>query len=160
RFSSEGQADARALTWSDPSLPLHASGVDVSSTFTLTPEKLTLPRFTAQIFGGSVQGDLQIANWKAGGKQPSLQNGFLNLQLSRVQIGEGAWAVSTPRLPLNKVNLAGSASGGIKTNWTGALKTSISEIMLDVDPPAAPSAREVPVTAHMRATYRGDIRTL
>ena len=160
RFSSEGQADARALSWSDPSLPLHASGVDVSSTFTLTPEKLTLPRFTARIFGGSAQGDLQIANWKAGGKQPSPQKGILNLQLSRVQIGEVASAVSSARLPLNKVDLAGSATGDIKTNWTGALKNSISEIMLDVDPPAAPSAREVPVTAHMRATYRGNIRTL
>src|SRR5262249_26567214 len=133
---------------------------DVSSTFTLTPEKLTLPRFTARVFGGSAQGDLQIANWKAGGRRPSPQKGILNLQLSRVQIGEVAAAVSSARLPLNKVDLAGSASGDIKTNWTGALKNSISEIMLDIDPPAAPSPREVPVTAHMRARYHGDIRTL
>jgi translocation and assembly module TamB len=160
RVFSEGQADARALTWSDPSVPVHASGVDVSSTFTLTPERFTLPRFSARIFGGSVQGDLQIANWKAVAKMPSPQKGILNLQLSRVQIGQVAAGVSSARLPLNKVDLAGNASGEIKTSWTGALKNAVSEITLDVDPPSAPAAREVPVTAHMHATYRGDIRTL
>ena len=161
RVSSAGQAEVRGLSWIDPSLPLRVSGVDGSSAFTLTPEKLTLPRFAARIFGGSAQGDLQITNWNSpAGKKSPAQKGVLNLQFSRLQIGPLATAVSSARLPLNKVDLAGSVSGEIKSNWAGTPKNAISEIKLDVEPPSSPSAREVPVTAHMHGTYHGDTRKL
>ncbi len=161
RVSSAGQAEVRGISWIDPSLPLRVSGVDGSLAFTLTPEKLTLPRFVARIFGGSAQGDLQITNWNSpAGKKSPAQKGVLNLQFSRLQIGPLATAVSSARLPLNKVDLAGSASGEIKSNWAGTPKNAISEIKLDVEPPSSPSAREVPVTAHMHGTYHSDMRKL
>jgi translocation and assembly module TamB len=164
RYSSQGDVAIRGLEWQDTSLsrPWHASGIDVSSSFSLSPEKIDLPRLTVRIFGGSVQGESQVTNWNASttpGKSPP-KRGTARLQLSRLQIGQVAAAISTARLPLNKIDLAGSASGEIKSSWSGPLENAVAEINLDVDPPANPSPREVPVTAHLRTTYHGDIRTL
>ncbi len=165
RYSSQGDVAIHGLEWQHASLslPWRASGIDVASPFSLTPEKIDLPRLTVRAFGGSAQGEAQITNWRASamaGKSSPQQRGTASLQFSRVQIGQMTAAISTARLPLNKIDLAGSASGEIKASWSGLPKNAVAEISLDVAPPANPSAREVPVTAHLRTTYHGDIRTL
>ena len=40
------------------------------------------------------------------------------------------------------------------------LERAVSSLKLEVAPPTAPSAKEVPVTAQLQATYHGDARTL
>src|SRR5262249_37470654 len=86
--------------------------------------------------------------------------GTATVQVSRLQVGQLAAAVSSARLPLNKIDLAGSVSGDIKANWQGPLKNAVAEMNLDVTPPVSPSMHEIPVTARLRATYRGDARAL
>ncbi len=63
-------------------------------------------------------------------------------------------------MPLDKIELAGSVSGDVNSSWTGSPDKAITTLKLDVAPPAAPTAKEVPVTAQLQATYHGDIRTL
>jgi len=162
RYSSPGTVTIRGLDWQDPSLPLRASAIDATVGFALTPDKLTFSRLSARMFDGSVTGDAQVTNWNppVPGQKAPPQRGTANLHLSRLQIVEVARAVSSARLPIDRIDLAGSAGGDIKATWSGPAKNAVAEMVIDVDPPAHPSARAVPLTAHMRATYHGDIRTL
>jgi translocation and assembly module TamB len=171
RYAAPGTISVRGLDWLDPALPLRAYGIDGTSDFNLSPEKIMLPRLALRVFGGTVTGDVQIANWKsnasgaklqtvASGAKPQTIRGLANLHLSRVQIATLARAVSTSRLPLEKLNLEGGAAGDIKISWTGPLKNAVAEMVIDVDPPARSLPHELPVTAHMRATYQGEARTL
>src|SRR5262249_39154356 len=55
RYSSEGNMSVHDLEWRDPRIRL--AGVDASSPYSITPEKIVLSRLMARLFGGSVQGD-------------------------------------------------------------------------------------------------------
>jgi translocation and assembly module TamB len=179
RYSAPGTITIRGLDWVDSALPLRAYGIDGTCDFNLSPEKIALPRLALRIFGGSVTGDAQIANWRSAASsppaapasraqrknsavaaQPETMRGLANLHLARLQIGTLARAVSTSRLPLEKLELAGGAAGDVKISWTGPIKNAVAEMVVDVDPPSNPLPRELPVTAHMLATYHGDTRTM
>lgn len=161
RYSSQGSLSVRNLEWRDA--VARVSAIDVYSPFALTPEKIVLSRLIAHAFGGTVQGDAQIANWNSSptpGKKALPQQGTTRLHLAGVQISKVAAAISSPKMPLDKIDVAGNISGDINSSWTGSLERAISSLKLDVSPPTAPSAKEVPVTAQLQATYRGDVRTL
>lgn len=160
RYSSQGNLNVRGLEWRDATVRM--TGVDAASPYSLTPDKLALSRLLARAFGGSVQGDLQITNWNppAHGERGPPQRGSTKLHLSGVQISKVAAAVSSARLPLDKIALAGNVSGDINSSWTGSPQKAVSAMKLEVNPPANPTAKEVPVTAQLQATYHGDLRTL
>lgn len=159
-YSSQGDMAIRGLEFHASGL--RVSGMDAVSSFSLTPEKIVLSRIVARVFKGTLEGDAQIANWNppALARKPPPQQGTVHLRLSGLQINELAGAVSTARMPLEKIGAEGSASGEIKASWTGSLQRAVAAIDIDVAPPGNPSPREVPVTAQLHATYHGDIRTL
>jgi translocation and assembly module TamB len=168
RYSSQGNMSVRNLEWRDAEM--RVAGIDADSPYILTQEKIVLPRLVARAFGGTVQGDAQITNWnptpqgklqsKIQAKQGLLQRGTAKLHLNGVQISKVATAISTAKMPLDKIELAGSVSGDISSSWTGSLEKAVTGLKLDVTPPANPTPKEVPVTAQLQATYHGDIRTL
>lgn len=171
-YSSQGTLSVRNLEWRDETARLN--GIDADSPYSVTQEKIVLPKLMAHAFGGTVQGDVQIANWnsstqrspqtrqqaKAQAKNLSPQRGTARLHLNGVQIGKVAAAISTAKMPLDKVALAGSVSGDITSAWTGSPQKAVTQLKLDVAPPSSPTDKQVPVTAQLRATYHGDIRTL
>jgi len=161
-YASSGTVSIRGLDWLDPSVPLRASAIDATANFSLTPDKMVFARLSARVFEGSVTGDVQVINWNppALGQKAPQQRGTANLHLSRVQISQAAQAISSVRLPIDRIDLVGSADGDVKVAWSGPVKNAVAEMVIDVEPPANHSARAVPLTAHMRATYHGDIRTL
>ena len=161
RYSSQGNLSVRDLEWHDATARI--SSVDASSPYSVTQDKIVLSRLIAHVFGGTVQGDAQISNWAspaAAGKKTLPQQGATQLHLSGVQASKVAAAISSAKMPLNKIELAGNISGDINSAWTGSLERAVSSLKLDVAPPAAPSPKEVPVTAQLQATYHGDARTL
>jgi translocation and assembly module TamB len=160
RYSSQGTLNVRGLEWRDARV--HAAGVAVATPYSLTQDKLALSRLVANAFGGTVQGEIQIANWNAlpaekRGLQP---RGSARLHLAGIQIRQAAAAVATRSMPLDKIELAGRVSGDINTSWVGSPERAVSGLKLEVAPPAAPSAKDVPVTAQLQATYHGDLNTL
>src|SRR5581483_5110368 len=160
-YSSQGTLNARGLEWRDATVRL--TGIDATSPYTVTPDKIVLPHLVARAFGGNVQGNLQVTNWNAApaqGRKGPQQNGTVKLHLSGVEIRKVAEAVSNPRLRLDKVELAGNISGDINSTWIGSPKRAVTDLKLEVNPPANPTAKEVPVTAQLQAVYHGDIRTL
>src|SRR5882724_2981348 len=161
RYSSQGTLGVRNLEWHDATVRI--SAVDASSPYSVTLDKVVLARLIAHVFGGTVQGDAQVANWNSSpppGKKALPQQGATRLHLSGIQISKVAAAVSSSKMPLDKIELAGNISGDIDSSWTGSLERAISSLKLDVSPPVTPSSKEVPVTAQLQATYHGDVRTL
>jgi len=159
RYSSQGNLNVRGLQWRDVQARL--TGIDADSPFTLTQDKITLPRLNARAFGGTVQGNAQITNWNVPTQgKGTLQRGTASLHLNGVQISKVAEAVSTARMPLDKIELVGGISGDVNSSWTGSFAKAVSVLKLDVSPPTNPTPKQVPVTAQLQATYHGDIRTL
>jgi translocation and assembly module TamB len=159
RYSSQGSLNIHDMEWRGSGL--HAAAIDITSPFMMTQDTVVLSRLTAHAFGGTVQGDAQITNWNVqSGKKGPQQSGTARLHLGGVVISKVAAAISTPKMPLDKIRMAGSISGDVNSSWTGSPGRAVSELKLEVSPPANPSPEEVPVTAQLQATYHGDVRTL
>jgi translocation and assembly module TamB len=161
RYSSQGNLSVRNLEWRDEAVRF--SGIDASSPYSVTQEKIVLSRLIAHVFGGTVQGNAQITNWNSQplpGKKALPQQGTTQLHLAGIQMSKAAAAISTAKMPLDKIELAGNISGDVNSLWTGSFGRATSSLKLEVSPPAAPSAKEVPVTAQLQAIYHADVRTL
>lgn len=160
RYSTQGELSVRGAEWRDPDL--HVADVEVDSPFSLTPEKIALSRMVLRALGGSMKGDVQINNWMSpsSGKKSAPQKGAAEVEVSGLQVSQVASALTTPRLPLDKIDAAGRIAGQIKVSWTGKIENALAQIKLDVDAPPSPAPQQVPVTAQLRATYHGDLRTL
>ena len=161
-FSSQGKLLVNNLEWSDPSFSL--ANADLSAQFSVDPNRLTLTQVQSRVLGGSMSGAADITNWRsasppakaAKGKRPEeQQKGTLRLRINDLSIAAVAAALSTRRLPFNRMNLAGAASGTVAAQWKGSPQSAEVDIALDVVPPPRLTAGQIPVTAHTRATYRG-----
>ncbi len=159
RYASTGEVNAHGVEWRDSTM--HLAGVDAASPYSITPENLNLPRLSARLLGGNMQGSVQIANWNSvPGQKAALQRGTAKLHVSNIEIRNVAAAVSSRKLPLEKIELAGKVSGDVNSSWSGSAQRAVSEFKLEVNPPANPTAKEVPVTAQLQGTYHGDLHTL
>jgi len=91
----------------------------------------------ANLFGGDVRGDADVTNWKdsaepspvrrqraAGGRvaAESLQRGSVRLQLAGFPLLPATEMLSSVKLPLDRLALAGSASGNVETVWVGSIR--------------------------------------
>src|SRR5579884_1112626 len=158
RYASQGNLNVRDLEWHEAAA--HFDGINFASPFTFTPEKIILPRLNAQVLGGSAQGNAEIINWNPAPSKKNQQRGTARFHLEGVQISRVAAAVSTRKMPLDKIELAGKISVDINSSWIGCLQKATSELKLESAPPVNPTSKEVPVTAQLQATYHGDLRTL
>lgn len=164
RFSSQGNVSARDGDWQDDLL--HIPDISAISPFSITAEKISFSKIDGHAFGGNVQGDFQLFNWvtqaqnvinRTKSKSPLKETA--NLQMSGLEVGKVAVAFYKQTLPLEKVPLVGRTSGTITTSWTGSPKNVVANFNLEVDAPQNATPEQVPVTAHLQATYHGDART-
>ncbi len=161
RYSSQGNLSVRGMEWRDATARI--SSLDATSPYSVTQDKIVLSRMIAHAFGGTVQGDVQISNWSStliGKKKTLPQQGVTRLHLSGVQASKVAAAISSRKMPLDKIELAGNISGDVNSAWTGSFDRAVSSLKLDVAPPTTLSPKEVPITALLQGTYHGDARTL
>ena len=150
RYSAQGTLAIRNMNWREAAWNL--AGIDVTSPFLLTPEKISFSPLKAKVFEGGAQGEIEIVNWNSSAKK-ALERGTVNLRVSGLQIGQLASAISTRKLPLNKINLAGAVSGDVNSTWTGLARDALIQLKLDATPPAKPSPQQLPVTAGFQGTY-------
>ncbi len=153
RYSSNGEVSVQAAGWSGATV--HLSGVGLISPFSLTPERISVPHLVAHLLGGSAQGEVEIANWNSSSatQKAAPQKGTALLKFSGVQVSQLASAISSARLRVDKINLAGAAAGEIKSSWVGSSTNAVTEIKLESNGPANPLPQQVPVTAQLQATY-------
>ncbi len=148
--------------WHDNQLTLHDA--NLGSDFSINDRQLKFAKAQGRLLGGSFTGDAEINNWLSpqtnlrGGKDKQKktdeQKGVLRLRLKDVSAGAVAAAVSTRQYPLDRLNLAGASDGTIETRWTGSLQRAETDFALKLVPPANPQARQLPVSATARGTYR------
>jgi len=153
RYEFEGNAAIHDLGWRNAAL--RVSHVEMSSPFSVTREKILLPKLTIHALGGHAQGEAQMVNWnapEAGGKSAPLQT-RIALQVSGAQVQETIRALSSPIFPLDKASLTGSMAGNVNISWTGDSSNLIAALSLDVNPPENSAASQVPLTAKLQATY-------
>lgn len=159
RYSTSGTLQVAKLEWKDPAV--HAADVAGSSTYYLDPERLSLTRLSATIFGGMVAGNLQIAGWNSSlAAKAGPAKGAADFQLSGLEVNRVAVAATEPDLPLRRLDLVGRISGTLKSSWTGSVRNAVTAINLTVTPPVAPAPQQVPLNGQLRASYRGDLRIL
>ena len=155
RYMSEGNIAVHDLGWRDSSI--HLSGIELSSPFSITPEKFTLPRLVTHALGGYAQGQAQVLNWSLLGPQSKTEpeQGSVTLKVAGMQVHQLVLAVSTAKAPVDKTNFVGAMSGDVNLAWTGAPSNMVARLMLGVNPPANPAPQQVPLTANLQATYHG-----
>jgi translocation and assembly module TamB len=161
-FASDGKATLKSFDWHDNQINLHDA--NLSSDFSVNEHQLKLTKTQGRLMGGSFTGDADVTNWLAA--QPSLrsakekqkvvdeQKGVLHVRLKDISAGAIAAAMSTRQYPLDRLNLAGTTDATIETRWTAAPRRAETDFALNLVPPTNPQARQLPLRATARGTYR------
>ncbi len=159
-FASTGRLLLKDFDWKNEPVDLRNAGV--STEYYVTPQRLTLTKIDARLFGGAATGDADITNWMSGtketkpakGKQAEEQQGVVHLRLKNISAKELATTLSTRERPLRRLNLAGSASGTLDARWRGSPLNSETAFNIDLASPTIVGPTDLPVKAHARGAYR------
>jgi translocation and assembly module TamB len=115
-------------------------------------------------------GDADVTNWQSSlaplpaparrhevGRIPpgSLQRGWVRLQLTGFPLSPALGMVSSTKLPLDRLDLSGSASGKVEMLWVGSIREAETRLNLEVTPPFKPGPNEIPVRGQIDGIYRG-----
>jgi translocation and assembly module TamB len=158
-YASEGRLTLKDLEWHDRDAIVR--NASVTSQFNLDPKRISLSKLLGHVLGGSLSGDGEIINWLPRSANPKIksktnddQRGNLRLRFKDISVAQAAGSVPPDKLPLSRMNLAGSAEGTVDVRWTNSWRNAESVIALDVSPPSRSSPSQLAIRAHARATYR------
>ncbi|HYB76784.1 MAG TPA: translocation/assembly module TamB domain-containing protein [Candidatus Bathyarchaeia archaeon] len=159
-FTASGRVVLKNAEWRQPGLRLPE--LTAAANYSLTRDRLTISNLNAQTLGGLVSGSAEVTNWSQLGpltgkalRTQARRRARGSLRLAGVQIAALDAAISTSRLPLDHVNLAGRASGTVDFDWTGSSRDAEATFAFEVAPPANPAPGQLPVTAHVQMVYHG-----
>ncbi|HSE49062.1 MAG TPA: translocation/assembly module TamB domain-containing protein [Terriglobales bacterium] len=161
-ISTSGRVTLQNVTWAQPGMEV--PGLNASANYSATRDRISISSLTGTVYGGRLSGQADVFHWseaaeKTGARtkptagQP--QRGLANLKLSGISVAQVAAALSTPRLPLSKVQPVGAADGTLDLQWLGSPRNFEANIALDVAPPPNPAPQQLPVNARVRAAYQG-----
>ena len=167
-FSTEGMLQAKDVEWSSGKVLLRNGRGEAA--FSITPAHLRISSIKANILGGDLLGDVDVTNWQ-NSLQPSsattrnsmvgrvapqnLQRGSLHLQLSGFPVTPALDVLSTKKLPLDRLDFVGNASGTVDLVWAGSIGDGEARLKLDVSPPPRLASNEIPVRGQINGVYRG-----
>lgn len=165
-FSSQGTLSARDIEWAAGALRTQNSRMNAA--FSVTPQRLQISSIRASAFGGEVQGDVDVNNWQtplvpetarrpAAGRGPATnpQRGSVRLQMKGFPLAPALALLSTRKLPLDRMNLAASASGKVDALWVGAIRDAEIRADLAIAEPQKPTPGQLPVSGQIAGAYLG-----
>jgi translocation and assembly module TamB len=167
-FSTEGTLVARNVEWSDGHLKTQNGRFGAA--FSVTPQRLRISSIKASLFGGDLQGEVDVANWQtsvepepAPGRRPvigrvpagSPRRGSVRLQLAAFPLAPGIELLSSRKLPLDRMNLSGAVSGSLEMLWVGSIRDAETRMNLSIAPPSQPQPGQLPVRGQVAGVYRG-----
>ena len=85
----------------------------------------------------------------------SLQRGSVHLQLAGFPLLPALELLSSKKLPLDRLALAGNASGNVEMLWVGTIRDAETRLNLGVAPPLNPAPGEIPARGQIDGIYRG-----
>src|SRR5262249_52870382 len=158
-YASGGTLAIKGLEWHDQAATVR--GVGMISQFSVDPRKISLTKLLGQALGGAISGEGEILNWAAKNaagtpkpKSVEAQKGSFRLKFKDISVTQAAAAIPPSRLPVARMNLAGSADGTLEVHWLGGWRNAESIFAIDVDPPARVSPSQLAIRAHARGAYR------
>jgi len=175
-FSTQGTVQAKDIEWSNGKVSMRNGRI--SAGFSITPERFRVSSIKANLLGGDLQGDADVTNWQSSlqsslesslepspapgrrhviGRVPpgSLQRGSVRLQLAGFPLLPALEMLSSKKLPLDRLDLSGSASGNVEMLWVGSIRDAETRLNLSVAPPLKPAPSEIPVRGGIDGIYRG-----
>ncbi len=167
-FSTQGTVQAKDIEWSNGRLSMRNGRI--TAAFTVTPERVRISSIKANLLGGDLTGDADVTNWQISlepsrppvrghviGRIPpgSLQHGSVKLQLAGFPLPPALEILSSKKLPLDRLNLAGSTSGNIEMLWVGSIHDAEIQLKLAITPPQNAVPGEIAVHGQVEGIYRG-----
>jgi translocation and assembly module TamB len=171
-FSTQGTVQGKDIEWANGKQSMRNGRI--SAGFSITPDHFRVSSIRANLFGGDLTGDADVMNWRSSGQSSlapataparrrgtgpippgSLQRGSVRLQLAGFPLLPAMGMVSTKKLPLDRLNFSGSASGKVEMAWVGSIREAETRLNLEVAPPLKPAPNEIPVHGQINGIYRG-----
>lgn len=150
-FATSGRFVVRDLVVRDQSTNLRVSSA--ASNFNADQRRLSLPNLVAQALGGNLRASIEVNDWLAGAEGPRSQRGRAHMTLSGIDVGSVLSALSTKKMPLDRLNASGDAEGTVIATWRGSPANAQAELDLRVTPPPSPSPEQMPVTARLKGAF-------
>jgi translocation and assembly module TamB len=159
-FGATGRLFLRDLEWKDELAELR--NVNLSTQYSLDPNRVKLTEVQAKLLGGSATGEADITNWQGvgqvgkNGKRSLLESkGTGTLRFREMSAQAVDAALTTRKLPLNRLNFSGAASGTVEAKWRGLWRNAEASFVVEVRPPSKSDPRQVPLNLRARGVYRG-----
>jgi translocation and assembly module TamB len=167
-FSIQGTVQAKDIEWSNDKLSTKNSRINAG--FSVTPQRFHIFSIKAYLLGGDLLGDADVTNWQNSlepspppGKRhvigrvspASLQRGTVHLQLANFPLLPGLELLSSKKLPLDRLDLSGGASGNVEMLWVGSIRDAETRLNLGIAPPQQPVPNAIPVSGRVEGIYRG-----
>jgi translocation and assembly module TamB len=156
-FSATGTFNGRDVDvdWRTPSLKLKAT--TLTGQYIVNPQRLAVTDLNAKLLAGELSGEAMVLNWRTPAHSTDHnrgQTGIIHLRAKELSAQAVAEALSSAARPLQRMNLAGAATGSIDASWKGSFRNAESQIKLDVVAPTSTGPKQLPVNAHAVANYR------
>jgi len=157
-FSTQGTVQAKDIEWSNGKLSMRNGRITAG--FSVTPERFRVSSIKANLLGGDLAGDADVTNWQTSlepspaperrhviGRIPpeSLQRGSVRLELAGFPLLPAFELMSSAKLPLDRLDLSGSASGKVEMLWVGSIRDAETRLNLAIAPPLKPTPAGIPV---------------
>ena len=167
-FATQGTVQAKDLDWSNARVVMRNGRL--AAGFSVTPDRLRIFSIKANLLGGDLSGDADVTNWQnsleptptpvqrhtIGRVSPaSLQRGAVRLQLAGFPLLPAFEMLSSKKLPLDHLDISGSASGNVEMLWVGSIRDQETRLKLAIAPPLKPSPGVIPVHGQVDGVYRG-----
>ena len=166
-FSTQGTLQSKDVDWRNGNVGMQNGRL--AAAFTITPQRLHVSSIRASLLGGDLKGDVDVENWQNSVEPPPLarrhvlgqtsagspQRGSVRLQLAGFPVAPAIGLLASKKVPLDRLNLSGAASGDIGVAWVGSFRDADTEIKLNIVPPALPAAGELALRGQMDGVYRG-----
>ena len=181
QFASTGGVAVRDLAWREENIAFTKG--DVSSDYAVDDQQIKLSKLQGKVLGGSFNGDAQVEHWlsrvfasqAANQAEPAAANrverksekkksgevvaGVLHLRLRDFSAEEIANSLNSNGHRVG-VRPAGSVSGTLEARWKGAPHNADIGFALDLNPPAHPLARQLPISGQAQGLYRAATQVL
>ncbi len=181
QFASTGGVAVRDLAWREENIAFTKG--DVSSDYAVDDQQIKLSKLQGKVLGGSFNGDAQVEHWlsrvfasqAANQAEPAAANrverksekkksgevvaGVLHLRLRDFSVEEIANSLNSNGHRVG-VRPAGSVSGTLEARWKGAPHNADIGFALDLNPPAHPLARQLPISGQAQGLYRAATQVL
>lgn len=156
-YGREGVASSGMLRWSGvawQSGGVRLAGLSGGSEFAVTSERLFASRLFTHLWGGTATGRAEITNW-TNWDASGPQSGWAKLQVTKLQVGRMAESLAKPARPIDRLHLAGTASGTVNLAWKGTPGAASAELALEVAPPLLDDPKQLPLAGSVKGVYRG-----